>query len=184
MGLAEVNMETILTVVHLFLALGLVGMVLMQHGKGADAGAAFGSGASATVFGAQGSANFLSRTTAVLATLFFITSLWLAYYAMQTTETTSVMDVVPAAPVEAMPAPAEQSADDMPAIPGLPETPVEPAVESDLPSVGTPAIEVPEESAAVEETVEQAAAEVPVVVEEAEKAVEEAQAEVPVTTQE
>mgnify|MGYP003572980289 CR=1 FL=1 len=71
-------MQTILTILHLFLALGLIGMVLMQHGKGADAGAAFGSGASGTVFGAQGAANFLSRSTAVLATLFFVTSLALA----------------------------------------------------------------------------------------------------------
>ena len=85
-------METVLTVMHLFLAIGLVGLVLMQHGKGADAGAAFGSGASATVFGSSGSANFLSRATAVLATLFFITSLWLAYFAMQATETESLMD--------------------------------------------------------------------------------------------
>ncbi len=68
-------METILTVLHLFLAIGLVGLVLIQHGKGADAGAAFGSGASATVFGSQGSANFLSRATAIFAALFFATSL-------------------------------------------------------------------------------------------------------------
>ncbi len=67
-------MQTILIVVHLFIALGLIGLVLIQHGKGADAGAAFGSGASATVFGASGSANFLSRTTGILAAAFFITS--------------------------------------------------------------------------------------------------------------
>jgi preprotein translocase subunit SecG len=65
------KMQTILVVLHLFLAIGIVTLVLLQHGKGADAGAAFGSGASATVFGAQGSANFLSRSTAILATLFF-----------------------------------------------------------------------------------------------------------------
>lgn len=76
-------MQTILTVVHLFLAIGLVGLVLMQHGKGADAGAAFGSGASGTVFGARGAANFLSRTTAILAMLFFITSVALGYFAME-----------------------------------------------------------------------------------------------------
>ena len=64
-------MQTILVVAHLFLAIGLIGLVLMQHGKGADAGAAFGSGASGTVFGAKGAANFLSRSTAVLAALFF-----------------------------------------------------------------------------------------------------------------
>ncbi len=64
-------MQTILVVFHLFLAIGLIGLVLMQHGKGADAGAAFGSGASATVFGAQGSASFLSRATALLARAVF-----------------------------------------------------------------------------------------------------------------
>lgn len=94
-------MQTILTVVHLFLAIGLVGLVLIQHGKGADAGAAFGSGASATVFGAQGSASFLSRTTAVLAVLFFITSLALAYYASQVGHGKSLMEAAVArAPVE------------------------------------------------------------------------------------
>ena len=75
-------LHTVLTVVHLLLAIGLIGLILLQHGKGADAGAAFGSGASATVFGSRGSANFLSRTTGVLAAAFFATSLALAYFAM------------------------------------------------------------------------------------------------------
>jgi len=92
-------MQTILVVFHLFLALGLVGLVLMQHGKGADAGAAFGAGASGTVFGATGAANFLSRATAALATLFFITSMALAWFAMQVTEQKGLMDSV-AVPVE------------------------------------------------------------------------------------
>lgn len=65
--------------VQVFIALALVGLILIQHGKGADAGAAFGAGASGTVFGSRGSANFLSRATAVLATLFFAVSLALAY---------------------------------------------------------------------------------------------------------
>lgn len=128
-------MHTILTVVHLFLALGLVGLVLMQHGKGADAGAAFGSGASATVFGAQGSANFLSRATAVLATLFFITSLWLAYYSMQTNDEGGLMDgvnatmpIAPTAPTSASPV-TEPDADG-----SLPAVPVDKS-DSDLPSV-------------------------------------------------
>ena len=85
-------METILVVAHLFIALALVGLVLMQHGKGADAGAAFGSGASATVFGSRGSASFLTRATAILATLFFLNSLVLAWFAMQTTEPKGLMD--------------------------------------------------------------------------------------------
>lgn len=107
-------MQTILVVVHLFLAIGLIGLVLMQHGKGADAGAAFGSGASGTVFGASGAANFLSRSTALLAMLFFITSLALAWSAMQTSEPAGLMD---AAPVAASP-PAKSKAEEVPIIPG------------------------------------------------------------------
>lgn len=76
-------LETVVIVVHLLGDLGIVGFVLIQQGKGADAGASFGAGASATVFGSQGSANFLSRTTAVLAAIFFITSLGLAFFAKQ-----------------------------------------------------------------------------------------------------
>lgn len=70
---------TILVIVQVAIALGLVGLILVQHGKGADAGAAFGSGASGTVFGAKGSANFMTRATAALATTFFAISLTLAY---------------------------------------------------------------------------------------------------------
>lgn len=70
---------TILVVVQVLVALTLIGLILVQHGKGADAGAAFGSGASGTVFGAKGSANFMSRATAALATVFFVISLTLAY---------------------------------------------------------------------------------------------------------
>ena len=68
-------MQTILLVVQVLLSISLIGLILMQHGKGADAGAAFGSGASSTVFGSSGSVSFLSRTTAILATLFFAVSL-------------------------------------------------------------------------------------------------------------
>ena len=66
---------------HVLIALGIIGLVLLQHGKGADMGSGFGGGASSSLFGATGSANFLSRATAVLATLFFLTSLGLAYLA-------------------------------------------------------------------------------------------------------
>lgn len=76
-------MENIILVVHVLLALAVIGLVLLQQGKGADAGASFGAGASQTVFGSQGSGNFLTRTTAILATLFFITSFALAVYAKQ-----------------------------------------------------------------------------------------------------
>jgi preprotein translocase subunit SecG len=74
-------MEFAVWIVHVLVAIALVGLVLLQHGKGADMGAAFGSGASGSLFGASGSANFLSRTTAVLAALFFLTSMSLTYFA-------------------------------------------------------------------------------------------------------
>jgi preprotein translocase subunit SecG len=72
-------LKTLIIVVQLLSALGIIGLVLLQHGKGADMGAAFGSGASGSLFGATGSANFLSRTTAVLAAIFFVTTLALTY---------------------------------------------------------------------------------------------------------
>jgi preprotein translocase subunit SecG len=71
----------LIVVLHVLIALGIIGLVLLQHGKGADMGSGFGVGASSSLFGATGSANFLSRTTAVLATLFFLSSLGLAYVA-------------------------------------------------------------------------------------------------------
>ncbi|HEX2649534.1 MAG TPA: preprotein translocase subunit SecG [Burkholderiales bacterium] len=78
---------------HVLVALGIIGLVLLQHGKGADMGSGFGGGASSSLFGATGSANFLSRTTAVLATVFFLTSLGLAYLASnQPRSTGGVLD--------------------------------------------------------------------------------------------
>jgi preprotein translocase subunit SecG len=73
--------ESLLLGVHVLVAAALIGFVLLQHGKGADMGAAFGSGTSGSLFGAAGSANFLSRSTAVLATVFFLSSLGLTYFA-------------------------------------------------------------------------------------------------------
>jgi len=70
----------VILAVQILAALGMIGLILVQHGKGADMGAAFGSGSSGSLFGASGSANFLSRTTAVLAAVFFITTLALAYF--------------------------------------------------------------------------------------------------------
>ena len=87
-------LQTLAVVFHVLLAVGIVGIVLLQRGKGADAGAGFGAGASGTVFGARGSASFLSRTTAVLATLFFLTSLGLTYLFSQQKTATSVVDTV------------------------------------------------------------------------------------------
>ena len=71
----------IILVIHVLLALGLVGLILIQHGKGADAGAAFGSGAAGSVFGARGAHSFLYKLTAVMAIGFFVTSISLAYFA-------------------------------------------------------------------------------------------------------
>ncbi len=101
--------------VHILLGVAIIGLVLLQHGKGADMGAAFGGGSSGSLFGATGSANFLSRTTAVLATVFFITSLGLSYLATnRAQEPTSVMERVlnqPATPVEQAPAQPAAEAD-------------------------------------------------------------------------
>lgn len=85
----------IVLAIHVLVGLAIIGLVLLQHGKGADMGAAFGSGASGSLFGASGSANFLSRTTAALATVFFVTSLGLSYLATSAPRTAgSVMDAV------------------------------------------------------------------------------------------
>ena len=130
-------MDTILVIVHLFLAIGLIGLILIQHGKGADAGAAFGSGASATVFGASGSANFLSRATGILALLFFATSLALAWYSMNAgKDTVGLMTNESAAP-----AAVETEAPAItPVTSDVPELPV--AAESDIP---VPVEEEPEQ---------------------------------------
>src|SRR6266581_2929249 len=97
---------TLILVVDVIVALCIIGLVLLQHGKGADVGAAFGSGASGSLFGASGSANFLSRTTAILATASFLTSLGLSYMVGARTATTggSVMDAVKTESVPVQPA--------------------------------------------------------------------------------
>jgi len=103
-------MHVILVVVLVLLAVSLVVLVLLQRGKGADIGAAFGSGASQTVFGAQGSASFLTRTTGVIATLFFLTCLGLAYLSGHEKHPQSIMETLgTAAPAKAAP---EQPAPD------------------------------------------------------------------------
>ena len=84
-------MDIVVHVVHVLAALGLIVLVLLQQGKGADAGASFGSGASQTVFGSAGSANFLTRSTAVLAAVFFVTSLTLAWMARHSSSQDSVI---------------------------------------------------------------------------------------------
>ena len=89
-------MEIFVLVVHVLAALTIIGLVLLQHGKGADVGAAFGSGASGSVFGATGSANFLSRATAMMALVFFLTSLGLTYFSAHKSDTRGVMADHPA----------------------------------------------------------------------------------------
>lgn len=98
-------METLVLVMHILAAVGVVGLVLIQHGKGADVGAAFGSGSAGSLFGSTGSANFLSRTTAVLAVVFFVTSMGLSYLSGQKTEHKGVMETQPARQQPAVPAP-------------------------------------------------------------------------------
>jgi preprotein translocase subunit SecG len=101
-------METAILVLHVLAALCVIGLVLLQHGKGADMGAAFGSGSAGSLFGASGSANFLSRTTAVLAAVFFLTSLGLTYVSSHRSEERGVMSThkeAPAEPAKAIPEP-------------------------------------------------------------------------------
>jgi preprotein translocase subunit SecG len=99
-------MHILLLVLHVLAALGIIGLVLLQHGKGADVGAAFGSGSAGSVFGAAGSANFLSRATAILALVFFLTSMSLTYFTTRKADTEGVMGGanVPAQSVPAQPA--------------------------------------------------------------------------------
>jgi preprotein translocase subunit SecG len=123
-------LQTLAVVIHVLLAAGIIGLVLLQRGKGADAGAGFGAGASGTVFGARGSASFLSRTTAVLATLFFLSSLGLSYLFSQRTEPTSVVDRVQE----------QQAPLQMPSLPPAQQMPVIP---STTPAASAPATSVP-----------------------------------------
>ncbi len=115
--------ESLLLAAHVLVAIGICGFVLLQHGKGADMGAAFGSGSSGSLFGAAGSANFLSRTTAVLAAVFFLTSLGLTWYGSsragpRPTVQQGVMDRLP-----------PSKAGEIPAAPGAPATSATPAAE-------------------------------------------------------
>jgi len=132
-------LNNLLLVVHLLLSLAIIGFVLLQRGKGADAGAGFGSGASGTVFGARGSSTFFSRTTAILAACFFLTSLGLAYMASHRTAADapkSLLDTVPAS----APAPASTPAPlTAPAVPGAPTTIVPQPAPATAPSNPPPA---------------------------------------------
>ncbi|HRE12676.1 MAG TPA: preprotein translocase subunit SecG [Usitatibacteraceae bacterium] len=107
-------MQTLVIVFHLVAAVAIVVLVLLQHGKGADMGAAFGSGSAGSLFGSSGAANFLSRSTGILAAVFFVTSLALTYFSASTTKTGGVTQSLeskskpatqPAAPAPSAPAP-------------------------------------------------------------------------------
>ena len=111
---------SILLVFEVLLSMALIALILMQHGKGADAGAAFGGGSSGTVFGSKGSGSFLTRATAILAALFFVNCLALAYVVSHRTQGASVIDSVvdqaepttaPAAPASEQPPPADNATD-------------------------------------------------------------------------
>ena len=120
-------MEAVVLGIHVLLAITTVVLVLLQQGKGADAGAAFGSGASGTVFGAGGPGTFLQRMTTLVATLFFATSLALAVMAAHRSDTASVLDRT--APVEmGEELPADE---DLPAMEEAPATEDEPELDGD-----------------------------------------------------
>lgn len=137
------TLHTIVLVVHVLIGAMIIALVLLQRGKGADAGAAFGAGASGTVFGAKGSANFLSRSTAALATVFFCTSLGLAYLGTQRKAPESLLDSM--VPAEAAPvatgtgeAPVDQlPAGELPALPSMPSAPKAPAGEAGVDPAST-----------------------------------------------
>jgi preprotein translocase subunit SecG len=138
-------MQTLVLVVHVLTALALCGLVLLQHGKGADVGAAFGGGASGSLFGSTGSANFLSRATAILAAVFFLSSMGLTYFSMRKTENRGVMATQPA-PVrpgpEGIPAPAVPAGQAGPAVPTAPAGQALPA-QGTAPDSGSKAQDVP-----------------------------------------
>ncbi len=153
-------MQTILTIAQVFLSLGLIGLILIQHGKGADAGAAFGSGASATVFGARGSGSFLTRTTGIMATMFFLTSMALAYYATKGSEPTTIMDSIDERAI-VIPEPVVPSSD-IPAIPGSGESGFggpQSDVPSDVPDVSGRPVSTGEEESAEPTAVDEAVVE-------------------------
>ena len=131
--------ETLVLIGHLLVAMTIVLLVLLQRGKGAEAGTGFGAGASGTVFGARGSSSFFSRATAILATLFFVTSLALAYFSTQTSAPERLVET----PLVGGAAPA--AADEASEVPLLPVETAEPAGEA----VATPpSAEAPSEEGA------------------------------------
>jgi len=139
----------LIIVVQVISALAIIGLVLMQHGKGADMGAAFGSGASGSLFGASGSSNFLSKSTGVAAAIFFGTTLALAYIGNSGSSGTGggVMGRVPAtqAPATGIPggAPAQTAPADVPTLPAGSAAPAAAVPATPAPAVAAPAADVP-----------------------------------------
>ena len=115
----------VIIVIHILLGISIIGLVLMQQGKGADAGAAFGSGGSGSVFGAQGSASFLSRTTAIFASLFFLTSLGLAVLSGVQGKAPDLIDTISVEQVKSdVPLTQNKASDDAAPVEKLPDAPV------------------------------------------------------------
>ncbi len=129
-------MEQIILIVHVLTALAIIGLILIQQGKGSDMGASFGAGGSQTVFGSQGSGNVLTKGTAILATVFFVTSFGLAIVAKDKAVSAGLVD---------MPTPAVVESKDMPAIPesdseiptAVPAISDMPATGDDIPALGS-----------------------------------------------
>ncbi len=145
------NLHSIVLIAHVLIAAAIIGLVLLQRGKGAEAGAAFGAGASGTVFGAKGSANFLSRTTAVLATLFFVTSLSLAYLGNRQVIPDSLLDESESASEQTMPA-ALPSDDEFPTqLPEMPDNLELPVFPEDDGEIANDLPEIPEPSGGTQE---------------------------------
>ncbi|WP_257254773.1 MULTISPECIES: preprotein translocase subunit SecG [unclassified Endozoicomonas] len=130
-------METIVLIVHVLASAAVIGLILLQQGKGAEAGASFGSGASQTVFGSQGTGNFMSRTTAILATVFFVTSFALAMVARQKADSISDAGVPTVVVEESVPA------GDAPI---APEAASEKSIESDAPVIESQPVESDEQN--------------------------------------
>lgn len=134
----------VLIVLHVLVALSIIGLVLLQHGKGADMGSGFGGGASGSLFGASGSANFLSRATAVLATLFFILSLTLAWVATNRPGEQAPGGVMDAVRQQQQPAKDVPKPQAQPQNPPAQPQPAKPAAEAPRPQGAEPEKQVPQ----------------------------------------
>ncbi|SHF10407.1 preprotein translocase subunit SecG [Microbulbifer donghaiensis] len=147
-------MEKLVLVVHVLTALSIIGLILLQQGKGAEAGASFGAGASQTVFGSQGSGNFFSRLTAIMATVFFVTSIGLALLAKQGAEADVDADLpqVPAAIEQPTPSELPEIDSDIPQLDAQPEASDVPEIpDAQAPAAESESEEVPAEEGADED---------------------------------